>query len=167
MGHFGPPPETADPAAPASAHGANSRAPTPPSYRSKTARTIWRGAKPGHRRFTVAALALLVADEPRLWAGLPLVLRARLTESERASLAWGALRALPDEARQMVYAAAAEPRIGPPKPPLLGLADEAASWAEWASRDECRVYALAAARAMAPADRAWLLETLRQVRCDG
>ncbi|PRX37916.1 hypothetical protein SAMN05216257_105115 [Meinhardsimonia xiamenensis] len=95
------------------------------------------------------------------WAGLSIVLRARLEPRERAALAFAALAALDREDAIFTAEAALCTGAGQPIPPLLGFMDEAAFWADMAEPDELDAYALACVQAMAPSRRAAFLEYMK------
>ena len=70
----------------------------------------------------------------------------------RATIAWAALRTLPDDVAALVIEADSELRgAGPPIPPLSGEMAEAVFWASMASSRELDAYCLACFNMMAPA----------------
>ena len=100
--------------------------------------------------------ALTLADFDG-WAGAVTVLRARLAATERAALAWAALRSLDADdadtvARHYLLGA------GMPAPTFDEAKGEAALWAASAAKRELRAYAGAAFKAMARADRTTFLD---------
>ena len=91
------------------------------------------------------ALYLDNADD---WHGLPLILRKHLSVTERASLAFMALRAMDrDDAVQTAEAALVE-EAGQPIAPLFDHMDAAAHWADMAAAEELEAYCLASFKAM-------------------
>ena len=109
-------------------------------------------AKPAHKavaRMVGYALTLDTADG---WSGLAFVLTARLAETERAALAYAALRALDQEQAELV-AATVLGAAGDPLPAFLGGMSDARHWASWTSPRELDAYALAALEAMKPPRR--------------
>ena len=79
----------------------------------------------------------LLLDDLDAWLGVATVLEARLSLSERAALAYVALRAIPPHDAESVAVA-----------PLLSCMDEAAFWADMATPDEREAYCLASFKAM-------------------
>jgi len=94
----------------------------------------------------------LLLDDLGAWLGFSAILRARLSTTERAALAYVALKALQPENAQAVAEAAlggAMPSAaGQPIAPLFNHMDEAAFWADMASPDEREAYCLASFKAM-------------------
>ncbi|WP_334061376.1 hypothetical protein [Limimaricola cinnabarinus] len=91
------------------------------------------------------------------WTGFSQVAIVRLSETERAALAFFALNSLdPDQAERA--AAASIKSAGMPCPPLLGGMDEARFWAADASRSELKAYVAAAYEALSPADQAAFIQ---------
>ncbi|SEL66549.1 hypothetical protein SAMN05444413_1139 [Roseivivax marinus] len=81
------------------------------------------------------------------------VAAVRLTETERAALAFSALNSLkPDDAE--LTAAVSIGSAGPPLPSFLGGMEEARLWASYASRCELKAYALASFEAMSAENQA-------------
>lgn len=92
------------------------------------------------------------------WAGLTVVLTARLSTQKRAALAWSALRSLRiDQAADVANAVIPE-RTSPPVPPLFNYMDEAAFWADMAEPEALDAYCLASFNRMAAARQADFLE---------
>ena len=81
------------------------------------------------------------------WFGLRVILRAKLSEQERAALAYQALTSLDPENADAVAQAALQP-IGTPLPPFLGGMADARMWANSATKTELKALALAAYDAM-------------------
>jgi len=95
------------------------------------------------------------------WEGASAVWQARLTETERAALAWAALRSL-DHDDAVTVAETALGGAGAPDAPLFSEMDQAAFWADMASPSELDAYALACVRAMATGRRAAFLEYMQE-----
>lgn len=95
-------------------------------------------------------------DDLDAWLGFAVILRARLSATERAALAYAALKALPMQDANAVAGAAlgnATPTAaGQPVAPLFNYMDEAAFWADMAEPDEREAYCLAGFKAM-PCER--------------
>jgi hypothetical protein len=91
------------------------------------------------------------------WDGLSLILRARLTDRQRAALAFMALKALDYDQAVMAAEAALSEGAGQPIAPLFNHMDEAAFWADMATPDELDAYALASFNRMAPQRQAAFL----------
>lgn len=85
----------------------------------------------------------------------------RLTDIERASLAFAVLQSLSPDLAELT-AAHALGAAGCPLPPFLGGMDEARLWAACATTKERKAVALAAFEAMAPRDRAAFLNHVTQ-----
>ncbi len=115
-------------------------------------------AKPRHRAVAAALAAVLSLDEGEVaaWADLAVILRARLTERERALIANAFLRSLDPEIREGVASIALRgdrPDIGDPLPSFGNVLEDARFWASKASRRELKAYALAAFEALPQRDR--------------
>jgi hypothetical protein len=108
-----------------------------------TASTLARFAKQPYKTAARAVLDTLVLGDVDAFAGLSLVLRARLTTEECRLLAWAVARALDDEDVVAVAEAIVPPetRAGWPVVPLDDVIDEAAFWADHASPAELQAYA--------------------------
>jgi len=75
-------------------------------YQRRALRATWARLEPRHRQAVkMLALSLHLGGSAG-WPGLALVLRARLTESERAALALAALRALDPDPRELAFTVA-------------------------------------------------------------
>lgn len=96
--------------------------------------------------------ALALGQDADAWAAVVAIWRHRLTDAERAAVAWAALRSLPPETRAAILGAV-DPEAGPPLPPLLAPMQAARWWATIASRAELRAYAAAAFQALPASDR--------------
>ncbi|MBU0643393.1 MAG: hypothetical protein KJ731_08865 [Alphaproteobacteria bacterium] len=86
------------------------------------------------------------------WFGLRVILRSKLSEQERAALAYQALTSLDPENADAVVQAALQP-MGTPLPPFLGGMAEARLWAASATRSELKAVALSAVEAMSAKDQ--------------
>ncbi len=102
----------------------------------------------------------LVLDTQDAWWGLVPVLSARLTVSQRASLAFMALKALSkDVALATAKAATGKNQgAGAPGAPFLSFMDEAAFWTDLAVPEEIEAYCLTTFNAMPPARQCAFLE---------
>ena len=109
--------------------------------------------KPVHKRMSRMLGYCLMADAPSTWAAFSVVAAARLSASERAILAFSALRSL-QPAHAETAAAAALRAGGAPLPAFLGGLSDARFWASYATPQELRAYALAAYEAMGAKDQA-------------
>ncbi len=96
------------------------------------------------------------------WSDFSTVAMARLSEVERAALAFSTLNSLDAEQAELT-ASAAISSAGAPLPTFLGGMDEARAWAEWANRAELKAYALAAFEAMTAADQARFFRHVKEV----
>lgn len=96
------------------------------------------------------------------WVGFSVVARIRLTEPERAALAYAALNSLPPEQATMT-AAASIGGSGAPLPTFLGGVEEARCWAAFATRNDLRAYALAAFEAMEVRDKAAFFRCISEI----
>lgn len=106
-------------------------------------------------RMTAYTLAL---DTAASWLEFGDWLALRVPLHDRVSIAFAALRSLPDSARQLAvsaaFAADVDPEAaGPPMPPLLHLPIEATDWARFASPEESRAILVAIWRELSAADR--------------
>ncbi|OLS47229.1 hypothetical protein BV379_02340 [Rhodovulum sulfidophilum] len=100
--------------------------------------------------------AALMLEDFDAWAAASAVWVARLTDRERAALAWAALRSL-DEDQAADMAETVIGGAGAPLTTLLSEMSDARWWARIASRRELKSYALASFEAMSPRDRAAFL----------
>lgn len=78
--------------------------PKPPDRARRSA--VSRYARPEHRKAARMVGFALILDDPATWSELADWLALRLPAKDRASIAWAALRSLPDPARAMVMEAA-------------------------------------------------------------
>ncbi len=101
-----------------------------------------------------SALGAALRAHPCLdtWAEAGAAFASRLAPDEHAALAWAALRALPEDVAVSVVGTAL-PAAGPPLPPWSDPQEDAAHWAQLASREERRAYATAAFRRLERGDR--------------
>ncbi|WP_071674400.1 hypothetical protein [Nioella nitratireducens] len=109
--------------------------------------------KPEHKRMARALGYCLTLGTIEAWMNFRLLSAARLSETERAGLAFAALTTLAQDKAEAT-AAAAIGSAGVPVPPLFGGMDEARLWASHANRSEIKAYALASFEAMSAQDRA-------------
>lgn len=109
--------------------------------------------KPQHAAIQRTLGHCLTLGTVEAWFKFGFVAAARLSEAERAALAFAALRSLGPEQADAA-AAAALGANGAPLPAFLGGMDEARSWASYANRSELKAHALAAFEAMNATDRA-------------
>ncbi len=86
------------------------------------------------------------------WADFSKVAALRLSDEERAALAYAVLNSLSPEQAALVAAASLRP-AGAPLPAFLGGMEDARDWAARASRSELKAYALAAYDAMSAKDQ--------------
>ena len=87
------------------------------------------------------------------WSKFTTVAALRLTDTERAALAYAALKSLSPDHAELTAATVLESE-GMPLPAFLGGMDEARSWATCVSRNELKAYALAAFEEMTSSDQA-------------
>ncbi len=94
----------------------------------------------------------LTLDTRDSWWGLVPVLTARLTEPQRVSLAFMALKSCDPENAELTASAALGwgAGAGAPLPPFLSYTDEAAWWADIAAPAEIEAYCLATYNRMRP-----------------
>ena len=126
------------------------------------AQALPRHTQPAHgavARMLVDTLHLAPQDGLQAFWGLAVVLRTKLTSSERQGLAWAALMACDDDEAAGIAEAVLEPSPGAgwPLPPLFSVVDEASFWAGHASREELRAYLVACFRALSPRDQSEFL----------
>jgi hypothetical protein len=86
------------------------------------------------------------------WHGLTVVLTARLTQKERAAMAWAVLRSLTPDQVVAVAETVLPEGSSAPIAPLFNHMDEAAFWADMAEPEALEAYCLASFNAM-PAPR--------------
>lgn len=75
--------------------------------------------------------------------GLAVVIRTKLTRSERQCLAWAAMMACEDQEAEGIAEAVLEPQDGAgwPMVPFADVVEQASFWADMASPNELRAYA--------------------------
>ena len=126
---------------------------------------------PAHQSVARAICYALTLEHSDAWAGLPVILRARLDERERGALAYVALRAMDAEnAAQVAGAFIASGKLchlntggaGMPGAPLFSHMDQAAFWADLAAPAELDAYCLASFNRMAPARQAAFLNYIQR-----
>ena len=116
---------------------------------------------PAHQSVAKAICYALTLEHADAWAGLPVILRARLTERELGALAYVALRAMDaDNAAQV--AGAFGGGAGMPGAPFLNHMDQAAFWADMAVPGELDAYCLASFNRMAPTRQAAFLNFIQR-----
>ncbi len=95
-----------------------------------------------HRRASKMLACTLHADSVETWSEAAVVWRARLTDTERAALAFSVLTSLNSDHREWVCEAVFD---GPEMPavPLISAMDEAANWADWADYPSIKACTLA------------------------
>lgn len=110
------------------------------------------------------SFALQVGDSYAAWSGFAFILSARLKASERAAIAWAALKSLDPDQAEAVKESVSIPstRAGTPVPPFDTPEEEASFWVQYASEDEIDAYALATVRAMSPERRNEFLQYLNK-----
>lgn len=118
-------------------------------------------AKTAHKKAAKLLGYALVLGTYGGWEGASAVWQARLTEAERAALAWAALRSL-DRDNAMLVAETVLGGAGAPDAPLFSEMDQAAFWADMASENELKAYALACFNRMSPGDQCAFLEHVRR-----
>ena len=116
---------------------------------------------PAHQSVAKAICCALTLEHADAWAGLPVILRARLDERERGALAYVALRAMDAENATRVAEAFAG-GAGMPGAPLFSHMDQAAFWADFAAPAELDAYCLASFNRMAPARQAAFLNFIQR-----
>lgn len=109
-------------------------------------------ARPAHKRAAKMLGYALTLDSFDGWETASAIWQARLTATERAALAWAALRALDDDQAETV-AETVLGGAGAPLPPFLDALPDARLWASMATRNELKAHALAAFEAMGAHDR--------------
>ncbi len=113
------------------------------------------------RAARVIGYALTLDTSPG-WTQASAILAARLSRSERGSLAYAALASLEPIEAELV-ARIATRGAGMPCAPFLGVMDEASFWAELATVQERKAYALACFTQLSPQDRAAFLAHVKGV----
>lgn len=120
---------------------------------------ISRFAKAPHKAVARAVGTTLILGDVEAFAGLSMILRAKLTPEERRGLAWAALRACDNEEIEAVVDTIlpAEEGAGSPLPPFDGAMAEAAFWVDYASPEEIEAYALVCFESLPAGDQAEFL----------
>lgn len=126
------------------------------------ARTVFRHGCEAHKAVARSTVHALTAGDFDTWFAWSAVAAARLSLTERAALAFFALRSLPGPSAEAAAGAAlAEREEATPLTPLADPLTEARWWARSvASVAERRAYALACAEVMPAEERAQLAEYL-------
>jgi hypothetical protein len=109
--------------------------------------------KPEHKRMSRMLGYTLMLGTPEAWAAFRFVAGVRLSEGERAMMAYFTLTALRPENADLT-ACTAIGSAGDPLPAFLGGMGHARHWAKWANASELKAYALACFEAMEPRDQA-------------
>jgi len=84
--------------------------------------------------------------------------RACLSRADRATLAFAALKSLDHDDAILTVEAALQDGAGPPIAPFYSHMDEAAYWADIASEEELKAYALASFIRLSPRDKSGFLD---------
>lgn len=121
-----------------------------------------RQMKPEHLKAVRSLGYALILGDYKAWAGLSVVLTARLEPEERAALAFMALKSLPCEKAAQTAAAVFQVGAGTPGAPFIDHDDQAVSWAQWADPDELDSYAVAIFSAMSDAKRLEFADFVRR-----
>ena len=104
----------------------------------------------------------LTLDTSSGWTAAGAILAARLTRRERGSLAYAALWSM-EAAEAELVARVALRGTGMPGAPFFGVMDEAAFWADRATVQERKAYALACYARLSERDRAAFLKHVEGV----
>jgi hypothetical protein len=99
----------------------------------------------------------LLLDTFEDWDGLSLILRARLSDRQRAALAFMALKSLDQDDATLTAETALSGGAVQPMAPLFNYMDQAVFWADMAEADELDAYCLASFNRMAPQRQAAFL----------
>lgn len=134
--------------------------PLPSNKKSRS--NLGKHMKLEHKRMSRMLGYCLTLGTPDAWCGFKVAAAARLSDAERAALAFSCLNALEDQHAHMT-AAAAMGSAGVPLPAMLGGMEEARSWAACATRQELKAFALAAFEAMNAADQAAFFQHIREM----
>ena len=133
--------------------GVESKAKNPGSSNRKSCSSLGQMMAPSHKRMSRMLGYCLTLNTADAWSDFCTVAASRLTDAERAALAFSALKSLrPDHSQ--ATAAAALSAGHTPLPPFLGGMDEARFWAASATPSERKAIALAAFEAMSRTDQA-------------
>ena len=118
-------------------------------------------AKTAHKKAArLLGYALILGDFDS-WEAASAIWQARLTDTERAALAWAAMRSLDeDHAREVAYTVIQG--AGAPLPPFISPMDEASFWADIASESELKAYALACFNRLSKRDQRAFLSHVRE-----
>ena len=118
--------------------------------------------KKSHERAARVIGYALTLDSSSGWTAAGAILAARLTRQERGSLAYAALWSM-EAADAELVARVALRGAGMPGAPFLGTMDEAESWADLATVQERKAYALACYIRLSERDRAAFLAHVQGV----
>ncbi|MFN3823584.1 MAG: hypothetical protein ACK4RN_06355 [Pseudorhodobacter sp.] len=124
-----------------------------PASEVKSAYILSKYMKPDHKRMSRMLGYALTLGSPEAWQGFRRVAQVRMTEAERAMMAFFMLNTISRDHAESIsgFALAA---AGSPLPPFLGGMEDARTWANRATREELKAYALASFEAMTPQDQA-------------
>ncbi|MBI6630714.1 hypothetical protein [Pontibaca salina] len=128
----------------------------------KRGKSLSQLMKTNHKRMSRVLGFCLTLGTEDAWYEFSALAAVRLTELERAALAFAALYSLEYEHAEMT-AAAVIGSAGDPPPSFLGGMVDARLWAEWANRSELKAYALAAYEAMSTQDQARFYQHISEV----
>jgi hypothetical protein len=104
----------------------------------------------------------LFLSEEKNWHGFSTVLRARLTERERAALSYASLNSMDYENAYMTAEAVLGSGASYPMAPLFNPMDQATFWANLAAPDELDAYAGACVNRMPPRRLNYFIAFLQQ-----
>jgi len=118
--------------------------------------------KPAHKQVARCVGYALTLANTDAWIALVEVLAHRLTQAERVSLAYAALRSVDPMIRQEVYQLLGDlPELaGSPMPPFGELQDDAAFWADLAGAEERAAYLMACWKRLDDQSKQALLKVL-------
>ena len=113
---------------------------------------IQKVASKTHMKIARCIVYALTLGEADGWLDFRTIVKAKLSEKERASLAYAALLSLDEETRELVCENTFEPSPlnSEPMPPAFELLDEAKWWAAKATREEKEVYIMSIYSHMTP-----------------
>ncbi|MEM1149839.1 MAG: hypothetical protein AAGI03_04680 [Pseudomonadota bacterium] len=135
---------------------------TEPDTRPKRRSILARFIKPTHKRLSKVLGYALTLASGKGWQTFSAIAAAYLSDQERVSLAFAALRSLdPDLAEQT--AAAALKAAGSPLPPFLGGLEDARQWASIATPAELKAHGVATHEAMSLRDKAAFFKHISEV----
>jgi hypothetical protein len=118
-------------------------------------------AKDEHKRAARMLGYALTRGTADAWLDAAAVFAARLTQQERAGMAFAALKAMDRDDAAMTAEAALCAGAGQPQAPLFGFMDQAAFWADMAEAEELEAYCLASFNAMPRGRQAAFLDHVK------